>query len=763
MEKSFNFKSFIHFLKQNKLYTGINLFGFSVSLMFVILIAAYTAHELSADRFHAKRDRIFRLENERHAGTGYPVGRDLKARYPEIENYTFVNASEGTVGLSDQKYRVKINYVDSSFFQIFSIDLIEGDPSRVLEVRGNAAINERFARKLFGDESPVGREIELDGKKLTVTGVYRDFRHGTLINSDVVASIHQLGSWFDRLGTCNWPLYLLAAENTDLPSKRDDMLDFFKDYYWIYKDGVVKDLILQPMTETYFYPKSNQNSGDKKFIWTFCSIGILILIFAVINYVNLSVAQTGFRAKEMAVRRLLGSSRGRLFANIVTESVLLCAVSLLVGLGLAFLCEGLFNRMLASSVNLADYATVVNGAGALLFIVILGIVAGAAPAAVITNYKPVEVVKGAFLRKTKMVYGKILIVFQYFITIVLIGCTIVMMRQIDHMIHIETGFDKDCLINIENTCMNTEQAKTLRGELMKVGGVAHVALACGCPGGSSNNNTDTSDPERVMSYQVFLGDSSYFDAVGFGVLRDNHNKSPEAMWLNETALAQLGLKEDAPSFKLYGKERPIAGIVRDFRYWDLTRPMGATLVGPIGDGSPWNLVVRLEAGTDQRRAFDEIRRVTEEVNHGEPFVGGFIDEAIQNWYDRQQRMARVIGSLALIAVVISTLGILAMATYYIRQRSKEIAIRKVYGSTNAEVLRMLIGNFMRLVLVGFVVAVPVIVYAMRQWLETYTSRISLGWTIFAVAGLFAGLVAFLTVYWQSRRAAHANPVDSVKK
>ena len=762
----FYFKSFLRFLGRNRLYTTINVFGFSVSLMFVILIGAYTARELSVDRFHAKKDRMFCIQGT----VAYPIGSDLKNRYPEIESYVATDLPKPqNIEFENQKVRASVMTVDSSFFSVFSFDLKDGTASEVFRTRNSAVITESFARKIAGDHSPVGQLLTVGKHRVTITGVARDFRHSAVPNADVLLNSLTMDEQARHsYGTVGHFVCLLARPNADLEAKAADMTAFLKTYYW--KASPQAELKLVPIVDAYMTGNCQGNSGNMTFVRTLLSIGLLILLFAVINHINMSLAQSGFRSREMATRRLLGESRFGIFRSMIGETALLCAFSFALGLLLAFGMEDFFNRIFQTRIDLAGLLTPVAGLGSLAFVGLLSLVSGSAPAAVISRFRPIEAVRGTLERRTKMVYSKVLIAFQYFITTSLIGCSLAMSLQIRHMIRYDLGFDTEQMVVIENECPNWEKTHLLMTELDKIGGVTGTSLAGFSPLLNIDMwHTDRSDPENPVHYRPFFVDSSFFRILDIDVLLDNR-QSGHALWLNEEAFRVLGIGDEATAFTLGGESIPIAGKVRNFRFRDLSSPILPAYFVPM-DSSHFDylksyhslsIFVKI-AGDDPAGIFDRIRKTYARVSGGEPFEASFADRKVRNWYEEQRNMSRLIGSLTLVAIVISTLGMLAMSTYFIRQRSKEIAIRKIYGSTESEVLRRLIGYFMRLVAVGLVCAVPIIWYAMSKWLESYTEKIRLSWMLFAIAGLAVFMIALLTVYWQSCRAANANPVDSVKK
>lgn len=772
MKTIFDFRAFLNFLGRNKLYTAINIFGFSISLMFVILLVTYTRQEYAVDQFHSNKERIFRLCDETDACFAPLIGRDLKARYPEIETYVRLFETDEVATAGERHLKAKILLSDPDFFRMFSFRLAEGDTAQVLRSKNGALLSESFARNLFPEGDYLDKTVTIKGESVPVTGILRPFGNSQFVTPDVMLSFEEWAplvyGWDGVLkrgyASASFPLYLMLKPHADLSAKMPDMLSHLKTYYWPYKDDHARELTIIPLTEVYLsnplYASEQIRIGSKTLINTFFSVAMLILLFAVINYINLSTAQSESRAREMAVRRLLGCSRKALFTRLIVESVLLCILSLLIALLLAGIAEPIFNRILQTHISVSNLFSASNLGIGVVAIILLGLLTGVIPASVITRARPIDVVRGSFRHKTKMVYNKILIGFQYLITIVLLGCTLTMSRQIDMMLHADLGFDTANKLYLSIPDLNPGQSAGLKNQLLQIAGVENVALVRGVPMLGSNNTSDTWH-DQPISIQRFEGDSSYLKIMGFRILRDNRTDDRKAIWLNETAMQAMELPDSA-SYCEYFK-CPIAGIVQDFRHRDLTHPAEPCIIEHMQDNYwPWACIIQL-TNLDSPVTLRTIERVYREYTGGMPCEYKTYDEVMHQQYAAQQRMSDILFGFTLVAILISALGILAMATYFIRQRSMEIAVRKVFGSTNREVLQRLVLHFVRYVLAAFVIAVPVIWYLMHDWLSQYVLRIPLSWTIFALAGLTALAIAVATVFGQSWRAANSNPVDAIKR
>ena len=406
-----------------------------------------------------------------------------------------------------------------------------------------------------------------------------------------------------------------------------------------------------------------------------------------------------------------------------------------------------------------------------LFIAGLGIVAGIVPAMMVSRYKPVDVVRGTFRRRSKMVYSKVLIAVQNIITIALIATSLTVGLQIRHLIAAPLGYNTADILDVSTDIFSGRpQIAQFREELLREPCVEAVALGCGTPHDRGNNNTMQYGPDRMVSFQIFIGDSTYFRILGLERLRDNHlarMNEDNVVFINQYALQELEISEDAPDFKVGGNHTSpyrIAGIYRDFQIGSAIDKPGSAMLwqtDDIADMYPWNILIKIRG--DKTAAYTTVKSVFERISDGAVFSGAeYIEQQIEADYAGQRRILHIVGIFTLVALLISALGLLAMSTYYIQQKEQEVAVRKVFGSTRGEVLGRLVGSFMRMVAAAFVIAVPVTWYLLERWLQEYSVRISLSALIFLAAGLFAAAAAFAAVFWQSSRAADANPIDAIK-
>lgn len=782
MNNLLNLKSFIKFLGRNKTYTAIDLFGLSVSLMFVILIATYVVTELSTDRYHEKADRILVLTDGQYVGSAYQIGYRLEERYPEIEKVCHVITrvfDKTPLQKDDQNMTANLMLADTTFFDFFSFPLVRGTKDDALAAKNYAVVSESFANRYFGDEDPMGKPIRInDQLTLTVNGVMRDIRNSVIPYQDIlfrIDNIHILTGEEGMYGNYNsygaTNVFVMEREGADIAARSADIREYFATFLRSYEQDKSKDIYFVPLKKLYFWEQNSPwgvytiERGNWQFVMILMSVGLLILIFAIINYVNLTVAQTGFRAKEMATRRLLGSSRKELFSRLIVESTLMTTFSFLLGMLLAFFFAPYAGNLLERKIDLLNMITPLNGMIVILLILLTGFISGLLPAIVISNAKPIEVVRGTFRKQTKMVFSKFFIIFQNTITICLIAASLTMYLQVKHMIKAPLGYKTTNIIDINGTELPDDQTCfTLMNELKQLACVSQVGAGLGTPFSMGMNYTAHYDGGKSISFQMIRCDKSFADILDFQFLRDNHVANSTKYFLTESAMRTLEMKEDADNVNLsHWGTYPLAGVIKDFQLRNILQQNSPMIViikeNPKELDKPWNILV--EVTGDPYAARQEVAATFKKLV-GMDFTGRFMDEQIEESFTVQTRTLLIITIFAAIAILISLLGLLAMSTYFIQQRSSEIAVRKVFGSTNAQILQRLVKAFLTYVVIAFVIAIPLIWHFVNGWLSDYSYRITLSPWIYAVAGLFCLIISFITVFTQSYQAAITNPVENIK-
>lgn len=775
--------SYLIFLGRNKLYVLVNLFGLSVSLAAIVLISVYTYSSFAVSYGVKDSDRIYSLGDERMLSTAYRVGDKLKERYPEIEEKCGVTYYEDVVlEHTNRLFRTNALFVDSTFLRMFSVKMAQGSVKNALESRDNILLTKEFAFKVFGNRNPVGEMMSLmvDGKRVvkTVAGVIPEFTETIFPNVSIVMETMNIKYYNSSIvsetmnNAGSTSMYLKVKDGSDLVTKSKDMTLFLKSFFWLFRDGVSKEVRLVPFKDIYFSGYKNLiKSGNWGLLLMLIFAGVAILLFAVVNYINLTIAQSMFRAKEMATRRLLGSSKPAIFKRLMVESTAFCTVAFAFGVVIASFVKPIFNLTLGSNISLSvllnPAAIIISG----LFIVLLGIITGFFPAHFISDCKPVDVVRGEFALKTRQTYSRVLITFQTVISIILIGASITTYLQLKHLLNVPLGYNTRNILAIPtwNTFHNYSQVKTFCNELRKIPQVESVAMGEGTPAEGGNNWTTRISGSGMISFQRFAGDSSYFNILG--LKRKSTFNFPDGVFINEQAQKELGVTDDNTIVKLKDEELRIAGVYSDFKVRSVFDGAVPVLLSYLSDYDnynkegkvrvPWTVLVKIDSSY-RDLAMEQIKNVYSKSTQLDDFNGDFLENQLKQFLSSEIMTAKAIRIFAFIGILISSLGLLAMSTYYIRQRKMEIAIRKVFGANEFSLTFRIVMNFMRMILIAFLLAVPVLWFIMDWWLKGYSLKIHLSPFIFILSGVISLFISFCTVYWQCRRAVKQNPVESIK-
>lgn len=775
-----NMKSYFTFLSRNKIYTAINVFGLAVALMFVMLIGVYVWQESSVDKQHSKADRIYSLGiefgNYKVIGTSRQVAPYLKSRYPEIEMTCGV-ARDGDIKVvmpNEEIVNKAVLFADSTFFQIFDFELVQGDRRTVLKGMDDCVVTEAFARQLYGSSNPVGRHVKMEsiGKELKITGVMREMERSSLQKADIVCRFEHVpnSSLMENMNNATGAsLYILAKLGTDLMLKQDDMTKYFKEFFWIFqmKDEDNKAVLL-PFAEQYFseIPDGNRHTsrGSLKLVKMLFASCLVVLLFAIFNYINLTVAQSGRRSREMAMRRLLGSHRKDIVRRLMSESIILCMVSLVLSVLLAMAFAPFFAQILGTRLLLADAITPLSAAAVIVFAILLGALAGIMPSVIISRAKPIEVVRGTFAHHTRMLFSRVFIVMQNVITIVMVAVALTMTQQMNHIINAPMGFNKENIITLDN-CSDSAHAATFMGEVQKLACVKLASASMGTPSNGGNNNTTTTKAGKSVSMQVMFGDRNFMKLYGFKVKKENTDASPVKLYVTEQTVRELGDEFDSYNWNMYTIDHinpHAAGVLYDFHIRNIeqeTHPMIIMTKDKIRN--PWNFSILVTGNPID--ALEQVKNVYKKVfSFDMTDEHPFIDQQVAAYYEDTIRLSHIVSLFAAMALLISLLGLVAISTYFIQQRHKEVAVRKVFGSTSSQACGRLVRTFLGYVAIAFVLAVPVIWYFMSDWLSQFSYRISLSVWIFAVAGAVCFIVSLLAVVAQSWMAANENPVLHLK-
>lgn len=771
--------SFWNFLKKNKLYGAINLIGLTVSMAFVLLLAVYIQRQLTTDSFQQNADRIYVIANEDNVTMGYWLDKHLKNNFPEIEKGCCVAniASAAAFNIDGERVYGSTMAADSTFFEMFSYDLVEGNKADWRVSQDRCMVSREFANAHFGDKDPLGQIISFNYEgsfQLTVCGVYEDFGNSilkapdVLIRGDLMPLINTSHDEFMSNaggGIC----FVMAYPGADLQARHSDILDWCEEYFWVYKSQYDKVRII-PLRDMYFlnegirYGSDTIQFGNRSFVNLLLAMCILLLAFAVLNYINMTTALTGFRAKEMATRRLVGADKRSIFFKVISESTLICGISMLLAILLAEALAPTASRILEYQVSVFKAVTPVNILLVLGFILVLGILAGIVPALLIQKAQPIEIVRGTLRLKTKTVYSKVIIVVQNVVAVVMLVSALTIGLQIRHMVSADLGYNTKDILVVDNAFGQTGQIRPLLDRLRAEPCVEEVGQGDGIPLGGTNNWTMEMLDGHWVSFQQIQGDDKYFDILGLKVKQDNHQ--PNKWWLNEYAFKQIGIEETAMEFQsAKNGTRAIGGIYYDFKIRPLEQDQSAAMIYNRGenpnDDYPWVLLVKTTG--DQAAAKKQVEAACKEVFPDRLFEAQYIEEMIEDGFADESRVLNIVLIFTLLSILVSALGLFAMSSYYMQQEIRSVSVKKVFGADYSGVLKELVLSFMKMVGIAFVIGVPIAWFIMNRWLSGYGHRINLYWWIFVVAGLIVALIAIASVLYQSIKTARTNPAEALKK
>ncbi|BAO76515.1 ABC transporter permease [Winogradskyella sp. PG-2] len=796
-------------LLKNKGFTIINIIGLSLGIGCFIMISMFVIDELSYDRYHENADRIYRINSDIIFGgtemsmavSSDPMGETLKSDYPEVEEYVRFYASSGSKLIKKGNEYINesaVAHADSTLFKVFTLPAIIGDTSTALNEPNTVVITETVANRYFGSpELAIGQSLETDDDERTlykVTSVVEDMPKNSQFNFGFFFSMANVDYDFGNYLSHNFHTYVLLKEGTDYRAFNKNFIEVIDKYLipqaaQFMKVDSVEDFeasgnkleySLMPLTDVHLHSFRGVElsaNGNIQYVYIFSAAALFILLIACINFMNLTTARSSGRAKEVGIRKVLGSEKKALIGQFLTESTLIAVLALFVGLIFVWLSLDWFNgisgkEMLMSSLLSPKF---------LIFIFVLpfivGGLAGTYPAFFLSSFKPIKVLKGKLSTgNTKNTLRNFLVVFQFATSIILIVGTVVIYKQLNHIQNSNLGFNKDQVLVVSNNGLPRETRQSLKNEIEQLTDIKSTSFAGYLPVGSSSRSDTTFSTETVMTesngfnMQYWRIDYGYMETIGMEI-NEGRNFSRDfgsdstAVILNETAVKLAGFKSPIGK-KLYSYDQnnnlqafTIIGVVKNFNFASLRENVGA-LSFTLGNNS-WETAYRFNTA-DVSGLLSTIENKYRAAAPGMPFKYEFLDEAFDNMYRQERRVGKVALAFALLAIIIACLGLFGLATYIAEQRTKEIGIRKVLGASVSNIVRMLSTDFVKLVMLAFIIAAPIAWWFMSKWLEDFAFRIELNWWIFVVTGIVALLIALITLSFQAIKAAIANPVESLK-
>lgn len=793
-------KYFFRFLKNNPLYAVINVVGLALSLMFVILIGDYTYRQFSIDKWHRNHERIYVLGTENgNSLLSWPdCAHSLKDRYPEVEDVCCVYMHNGKIKHEDKVYEESqgdnagnIMLADSNFFRFFDFKMIDGDRETALDSPEKCVVTESLAKALFPDGNALGQPLQIEGTRYvfvsddngdpydsslvyTVSGVIKDLDKTVFLNETaVIANFERapqvLGYRLRNDLMASGPLgstlsFLMLRPGGSLEDKIEDLTSYCIESIPMFNFyGNTKAAII-PLDDLMFAPQNTGaglQTGDKSLLGILLAVVLAILMFAVTNYINLTVANTGFRAKEMATRRLLGSDGLGISLELIGESTLMVFISFIIGGALALLLEDKMAVLFKGKIDILKDINLATVSASLVFIILTGVISGIMPTVSLSRYKPIDVVKGSFRYHSKMVLSRIFIILQNVITMTMMTATLTILLQMNHLVKAPLGYNTENIFRV-----SSDNPEVLRNALKSQPFIQGIGSFSGTSLDGDYCSMSTRKDKDNNNLLVYLTtwDKEFIDIMGINLVKDNH-LSGDVKYINEELAGKLSLG-DGESEVTWGdgKVMQVAGIFSNFHMTNILDPYQPFLISvkDTDEIEDPNFMVKTDGSPDARKKLCDLIKEVDGTTEDLDWKVQSIESTVKASLTEEKNTMRVVGIFTGVAVLISILGFIGMSLFFIRQRKKEIGVRRIMGSTTNEVLSLLLTKFCAPLLVSFIFAVPFSWLIMDKWLEGFSYRIGLSPWIFIASGAVSLLIAVVSIFFQTLHAARSNPADAIR-
>ncbi|HWD89126.1 MAG TPA: ABC transporter permease [Mucilaginibacter sp.] len=793
-------------LLKNKGFTAINVLGLALGLATCLLIVFYVFDELSYDKYNINADRIYRVNNDirfggnegSYAEVPAPAAAAFKADFPQIEQVTRFRyyggnqVKKGTQNISENA----MIYADPTVFDVFTLPMISGDPKIALKDPHTVVITEKIAEKYFNSTNVVGKVLTFNDTSLyKITGVIKNVPSQSHFHFDFFVSMPTLAesrenAWFSN----NFNTYLLLRPDADVNALKAKLPEFMVrhagpqllgilhlTFSQLEKSGNYFRFSLTPLTKLHLQSNSRDEleaNGSIQTVYIFSAIAVLILLIACVNFMNLSTARSANRAKEVGVRKVLGSARKYLIAQFLTESIIVTLAGAIIAVFAAWAFLGMFNNLSGKELVITPHILLWLLPSLLVFIIVIGCLAGSYPALYLSSFQPIEVLKGKIAAGFKgSLLRNVLVVGQFVISIGLIIGTLVIYNQLKYIENKDIGFDRERVFTVWNTATLGNKTMAFKQEVKQLAGVQSVAMSGYLPTNGANNNSSVFkdpvlDQKRAILTSTWYVDDGYVPTLGMKIVSGRNFSSQmgtdsTAVIINESAAKLLNFpnpldqKLYVPQDEMAKVMKPyhIVGVIKDFNFKSLRENVTPLILFNGDDRN--GLSIRAKSG-DMRALLDQVKAKWTAFSPNQQFDYSFMDKDFDKLYRAEQRTGQIAVTFTSLAIVIACLGLFGLAAYAAEQRTKEIGIRKVLGANVSTIVGLLSKDFIALVGIAIIIAVPAAWYFMHQWLQGFAYHQNVQWWIVAAAGLGAILIAFVTISFQSIKAALTNPVKSLR-
>jgi putative ABC transport system permease protein len=780
--------SAVRSLKRYKLFSLLNIFGLAIGMTCSIMIFLWVQDERSYDKFNPNSSQIYRLTSKvsaiEAAVTPNAMARSLKQQIPAIKNSTRIAALHSLVTIGNKKFDEKnIFFADSTFLQMFNYPLLQGDKTSILSYPDRVIITEATAKKYFGNVNSIGKtlrvEDDITGHNYTVSGILKNIPHNSHLQFDLLLPINV----YEKVNGYSWDNYdvytYLQLDNhfnatpaaiSSLEKKIGEILTFND------KTHTKGTFTLQPLTDIHLHSHfllDVDGQGNGEYVVIFSLVAVFILLIVCINFMNLSTALAGQRAKEVGLRKTVGALRFQLIIQFLGESSLIAFISLVIGIGIACLLLPLFNDLSSKtiSVNLLNIKIIV---GLLGIAVVVGLISGCYPAFFLSAFKPVKVLKGIKIsggQKTYLRNG--LVVLQFAISVILMMSTLVVNYQLKFIRNRDIGFNKENLIYLQmpQTGDLHNNYEALKATLNENSGIANYTIIEHLPTSLTTGTTSVEwkgkDPRQQTVFPHIGVDGSFVKTFGMhmqaGRFFNDNFKTDEANYVvNEATLKVMGITPASAigqKISMNGNPGEIIGVVKDFNFKPIKQTIEPLILRYTKQGG---FVVIRTSPANIQQVITKLKTVFQNVYPNFPFSYGFVDQDLSKLYIAEQQMGKLFNVFSVVSIIVSCLGLFGLATFATQRRIKEIGVRRVLGASAAGIVAMLAKDFVKLVALALLIAFPIAWWAMNKWLDNYVYHIHISWWMFALAGIMAIFIAFLTISYQSIKAALTNPVESLR-
>jgi putative ABC transport system permease protein len=796
------FKNYLKVAARNlaryKGYAFINIMGLAVGIAASVLIFLYVADELSFDRFHENADRIYRITADwsnkgdsriHQLGTPHVLAKTIREKYPQVEALTQITGPLGDVVLKRRDLALKVTdafAADAWFFDVFLFPLVKGNPESALRAPNTVVLSETLAAKCFGKEDPLDKTIEIQvvGQRILhkVTGVMRDvpsnshFRFEMLVSLVTLYPTPSMG-WTSN----NHTTYLLLSKGVTEVLMEEKLVEIDKLYYEGGRQHIPWIWTLEPITRIHLHSDlvtGNQPNGSIAYVKLFTFVAVLILVIAGINFINLATARSSRRAREVGIRKVVGSLRSQLIGQFLGESILTSFVALAVGIGLIQAALPFYRNITGRDLGLSYFTNPLVIPGLLSLSLAVGFLAGLYPAFFLSSFKQTEVLKGS--RFGGRNHGALglrngLVVFQFAMSVLLIIGSLVIAKQLDFIKNQRLGFDKDYVVAVHNAGNLGPQLAVYADRLKQHPDILGVTAAGALPGQGTSNwgiGVEGVETDRPMNMNFLTCNQDFAEVLNIRMIEGRfmsreHPSDVDAVVINRKAVEYFGVPEPVgKKIRIWWtkKNLTIIGIIDDFHFESLhrdVRPMGYILPEAINSNRRPYLLAKIRSESTTA-VLSYIEKTWAPMASGLPFEFTFLDEKIDSLYQNDNRAGKVVSLFSILAIFVSCLGLFGLAAFVTEQRTKEIGIRKIVGARLSTILWLLTGRFVKWVVVANLIAWPVGYWIMDRWLKGFAFRTSLTVWLFLASGLAAVAIAILTVSRQAFRAARANPADSLR-